>query len=474
MATIKSLRILMYVDHSRMSGALQKAKDKVQTAAMSMAKALATGFAAREIGRSVVASIKEAMKMESFAVDIAVLGGGGTELFDRLKKEALKSPFPIDDWMLGGKRLLGAQVPIERVVKILRMLGEMAAGTGSSIKELGLVFTQIWAKGRLQGEEMLQFMERNVSLSKALQKVLDVNKEQMQKMQEAGLITPEHVIQAMEEMTKKGGLFGGMMDAKMQTIQGAIQRFKNTWSIFLAEIGARFIPILSIAASLFASMVDHGYFLRGFFAAIVTTLNIIAAVLTAVVGALHFIDVMTLGIFGWVTGIAVAFAGIGFAVFLINQGISALIGRTSLWGFVSAGVQGIWTRILALVTASTGGLNLLLAAVIAIGSALFWWLGSGWMTEEAGQFKGMKKDAEAIRDAMNATKGVGRSVKLALFGTEGAANAAAQINAKRQEIMQQQLDELKRIRQAVSSDKEDEEWREHSVWRGLSKIQFSP
>ena len=68
MATIKSLRILMYVDHSRMSGALQKAKDKVQTAAMSMAKALATGFAAREIGRSVVASIKEAMKMESMVV----------------------------------------------------------------------------------------------------------------------------------------------------------------------------------------------------------------------------------------------------------------------------------------------------------------------------------------------------------------------------------------------------------------------
>ena len=467
MATIKSLRILMYVDHSRMSGALQKARRKVETAAQAMAKSLVTGFAAAKIGQGIVASIREAMKMESFAVDLSVLGGaGGVDLFKELIEKARQSPFPIEDWLLGGKRLLGAEVPIERVGKILNMLGEMAAGTGSSIKELGLVFTQIWAKGRLQGEEMLQFMERNVSLNKALQKVLGVNKKELQQLQEAGKILPEDVIKAMEEMTKKGGLFGGMMEAKMKTLAGLVTMIRNEAAILGSRIGGMWIPMLTAAGQLLHDMLKNGGFIAGVFASISTILQAGVFYLAGIVGLLHLVDRLTFGWFGWIVGIGIGFTGILFSIYLANLGIAALTGGAGIFALASLGIQKIWVAINGLITGATGGMNRLLAVVVAIGTTILWWVGKGMLTKEADQFKKMKDEAKQIAESMNSVNGVGKSVKLALFGTEGAANATAQINARRTQIALQQLEELKRIRGAVEKDSQPlEEWRgEATVW----------
>ena len=88
MATIKSLRIMMYVDHKAVKQGLDKVKKSVSEAARDMGTIVASAFAADRVGKSVVKGIKDAMEFESFAVDLAVLGGDGAGLFDKLKNEA--------------------------------------------------------------------------------------------------------------------------------------------------------------------------------------------------------------------------------------------------------------------------------------------------------------------------------------------------------------------------------------------------
>lgn len=457
MATVKSLRIMLYADHTKLSKGLEGAKKKVKNAAREMAKALALGFASRELGRSIVSGIREAIKMEQFSVDIAVLSGSGSKLFKELRDEALDSPFPIEDWMMAGKRLLGAQVPMERVTNILRMLGEMSAGTGSRMSELGLVFTQVWAKGRLQGEEMLQFMERNVSLQKALQKVLGVTKQEYQQLQEAGLITPEHVIQAMEEMTKKGGLFGGMMAAKMKTLGGRVQKMKTSWDILISEVGARLLPALRVAAGLITVIMNDTGFIRGFFAVLVVMANLLIATLIGIYGVFQLIDTITGGIFSWVVGIAAGWALIGMTVFLVNKGIVAITGGTTLFALASTGVLGIWNAIRAAVTSATGGLNLLVAALVTALVALFWYFSSGWLSDVSDDFKKITEEAKEIRDAMNEARGGGGgTAKLLMFGTAELANFNAKQKAREITLAEQQVAELRMIRENTAKEQEKE------------------
>lgn len=455
MATVKSLRIMLYADHQKLSKGLEGAKKKVQHAAKQMAKALALGFATHRIGQTLVASIREAMKQQEWAVDIAVLSGSGSKLFKELREEALNSPFPIEDWMMSGKRLLGAQVPMERVVKILKMLGEMSAGTGSKMNELGLVFTQIWAKGRLQGEEMLQFMERNVSLQKALQKVLGVTKEEMQKMQEAGLITPEHVIMAMDEMTKKGGIFGGMMSAKMLTLSGLTQKMKTNWQVLLADVGSRFIPILNVAAKLMTLIMHKTGLIKGFFAGIQAILMTIGIVLVGIYSLFQMLDFITGGILGWTIGIVAAWAAVGYGVYLVNLAVATLTGGTTIFALLSTGVLGIWEAIKVAVTTATGGLNLLAAGLVAALTYLAWWLGGEFLTGVSDEFTKMTKEAKEIRDAMKDARGQG-SAKLLVFGTAELANFSSRQRGRQVELAEKQLAELRMIRENTRKEKEKE------------------
>ncbi len=289
MATIKSLRIMMYVDHSRLRKGLGKAEGAVKKSAKRMGMFLAAGMAADRLGRIVVQGIQNAIKMERFGVEIAVLGGGKQMLKD-LEREALASPFPIEDWMQGGKRLLGAEVPAEKVTEILKMLGNMAAGSGAKIADLGLIFTQVFAKGRLQGEEVLQFMERNVSLNKALQKTLGVTKKELQEMQEAGKITPDMALDAMREMTTGDGVFAGMMDAIMITTSGQLAAMSNIWFNLSTAFGRVILPALGLMLSVINEMIKPGTVLYRLFQVMATAVALIVGGLGVVLWLISKID----------------------------------------------------------------------------------------------------------------------------------------------------------------------------------------
>lgn len=289
MATIKSLRIMMYVDHSRLRKGLGKAENAVKNSAKRMGMFLAAGMAADRIGRTIVQGIQNAIKMERFGVEIAVLGGGKQMLKD-LEREALASPFPIEDWFQGGKRLLGAEVPAEKVTEILKMLGNMAAGSGARIADLGLIFTQVFAKGRLQGEEVLQFMERNVSLNKALQKTLGVTKKELQEMQEAGKITPDMALDAMREMTTGDGVFAGMMDAIMITTSGQLAAMSNIWFNLSTAFGRVILPALGLMLSVINEMIKPGTVIYRLFQVMATAVALIVGGLGVMLWLISKID----------------------------------------------------------------------------------------------------------------------------------------------------------------------------------------
>ena len=450
MAIIKSLRVMMYADHSKVSDGIKKTEEKFERGMARMAKTLALAFASRQIGRTVVSGIQEAISMERFAVELAVLSGDGRKMFAELAELAMDSPFPIEEWMMGGKRLLVAGVPMERVGHLLSMLGDMAAGTGTNIRELGLVFTQVWAKMKLQGEESLQFMERNISLTKALMKVLGVSRSKLEKMQSAGQITPEDVIKAMEVMTSEGGRLHGMMGAAMTTVSGSLVRMRNAWTWMMVGMGNTVLPALGYLTDTIVSLIKGGL-VTGVFETVGVIIAGVAYIVGGIVKLFNILNMLTFGWLGYIIGIGIVFAVIAALASSMVWAFNTLVLATGLWSFLMAKVALLSTIINANITGITLGLNLLTAALITLIVSVMAWLGKRAFGEMLSKFDKAKQDAVAIQEAMSAASSSGPTT--ALFESKAAISL---LNGNQRDVQRAQLNELREIKRAVSESPSDQ------------------
>jgi tape measure domain-containing protein len=264
MSVIKSLEILLKVDNKMLKSDLARSERMIGDFSAGINKKLKKGFkvGALAVGGLVVASIKRAMDVEKFTVKLAALGGGadiGIQLRDELRQMALESPFQEDQFFETGARLLGAGVRADEVKDIMQSLGDVAAGAGVQLNQLALVFSQVFAKTKLQGEEMLQFMERNVSLNQSLQVVMGVDSAQaIRDLQAAGKIGIKEVALAFKEMTSEGGRFENGMKALANTTTGQFIKLFNSFNILRDEIGQRLLPIVNHLFSTLIEMFQKG------------------------------------------------------------------------------------------------------------------------------------------------------------------------------------------------------------------------
>ena len=158
---------------------------------------------------------------------------GSREEAERMMREAVRfaaaTPFETRDVVDAYQRLLTAGFKPVEIPVVLRGVGDLAAMKGFSkeiIDRVLLAFQQIRAKGRLQGEELMQLAEAGVPLGRVyevLGRRLGVTAEQARKLQEAGRISADLGIVAVMEALRdsvSGGELGKLMDRTSQSIAG--------------------------------------------------------------------------------------------------------------------------------------------------------------------------------------------------------------------------------------------------------------
>ncbi len=152
---------------------------------------------------------------------------GSREEAERMMREAVRfaagTPFETRDVVDAYQRLLTAGFKPVEIPVVLRGVGDLAAMKGFSketIDRVLLAFQQIRAKGRLQGEELLQLAEAGVPLGRVyevLGRRLGVTAEQARKLQEAGRISADLGIVAVMEALRdsvSGGELGSSWTAR--------------------------------------------------------------------------------------------------------------------------------------------------------------------------------------------------------------------------------------------------------------------
>jgi tape measure domain-containing protein len=243
MATsIAKLAILLTTDTSGMARGFNAAqgmvgefdtKSKVLNATLTATK---VGLAALATGAVVVVreGIRMAAVMEQVQVSLEVMSGSaktGRALLMDLWSFSRETPLSFEEVMRSGKVLMAMGDSAGQASQHMRVLGDVAAGTGQPLHELAQVFGQVQQAGRLTGNELRQFNERGVPVLTELSKMMGVSKQAIRDMVEEGKIGSDEVVKAFERMTAAGGQFENMLERQADTLSGQWGKFKDSFSM---------------------------------------------------------------------------------------------------------------------------------------------------------------------------------------------------------------------------------------------------
>ena len=146
---------------------------------------------------------------------------------DDLQKFAAKTPFKFDELVLASQKMQGVGIEAARVIPILTDVGNSLAAAGR-LSELPFAIkalTDIQAKGKLAGQEIIQLANAGIPIRDVLAKQLGVTTAEVIDLGEKGKISSEMVFQALNQMSTSR--FGDAMVKQSRTFSGAMSNISD-------------------------------------------------------------------------------------------------------------------------------------------------------------------------------------------------------------------------------------------------------
>ena len=154
------------------------------------------------------------------------------------------------------KRLQAFGVEANKVVETTKRLADVSGATSANLQELATAYGQVQAKGRLQGEELLQFQERGVALQKELQKMYGMSGEEFQKALSKGQISAKAVEVAVQRLTDAGGKYANGAIAQSDTLAGKFSTLQDGIEMLAKKVGEVLKPVLVEILNLSIAVID--------------------------------------------------------------------------------------------------------------------------------------------------------------------------------------------------------------------------
>lgn len=209
-------------------------------------------FGAFSVGSFAQQMVEAQSKVESFGLSMKNLLGReyGNKLVEDLKKFTAETPLNFEQVIKSSSQLVGSfkaagassetigrEIPI-----ILESLGNSAAALGGDdrLGRLIYAFSQVQATSRLMGTEVRQITETGFPLLAVMSQQTGKSVQELQKDISDGKVSFEMFQKAILSAGKEGGIFAGSMEIMANTVQGRIDKLKESLFFALANIGNQF------------------------------------------------------------------------------------------------------------------------------------------------------------------------------------------------------------------------------------------
>ena len=166
------------------------------------------------------------------------------QIIGRLQKFAAVTPFTSSELIETSKRLAAFGVDTEKLVETTKRLADVSGATGAALDGVATAYGQIVAKGRLQGEELLQLQERGIGIQEELQKMYGLTGEEFRKALEKGKISAAAVELAIKRLTTAGGKYADGAISQSDTLAGKFSTLQDGIENLARTIGSVLSPAI--------------------------------------------------------------------------------------------------------------------------------------------------------------------------------------------------------------------------------------
>lgn len=215
---------------------------RIDVAFRKAGQAMAAYLTAQQLSSFIGSVVKMRGEIEAMEISFETLIGNkdkAKEFFDEIKDFAVNTPLQMDTIAKGAQTMLGFNIEMEKVLPLLRQIGDISMGDAQKFNSLVLAFSQMSSTGKLMGQDLLQMINAGfnplVEMSKTTGKSLSELKEEMS----AGAISADMVAQAFASAAGEGGAFNGMLEKQSKGLKGAISNLQGAWDDMLNDIGSK-------------------------------------------------------------------------------------------------------------------------------------------------------------------------------------------------------------------------------------------
>lgn len=158
----------------------------------------------------------------------------GERAFTRLKDVARENGLEFTNTLEAAKKLKAFGLePLDGTLQSLIDQNARLGGTQETLEGMILAVGQAWSKQKLQGEEILQLVERGVPVWDLLSKATGKNVQELQKLSESGKLGREAIAALVAEIGKASS---GAAAANLDTLSGRVQALRDRIQQFFTEV----------------------------------------------------------------------------------------------------------------------------------------------------------------------------------------------------------------------------------------------
>lgn len=225
-----------------------------------MRNTVAGVFAISQIKDFVGQIISTRGEIQSMEVAFQTLLGNkekANAMFSEIRQFAVSTPMMMKDLASGAQQMLAFGIEADRIMPLLRALGDVSMGDSQKFQSLTLAFSQMSATGKLMGQDLLQMINAGFNplqvIAEQTGKTIGKLKEEMSK----GAISSDMVAQAFMDATSEGGKFHNMLQNMSGGVEGQMSNLQGAIDDMMNDLGTAMQDTLGKGVNFATTLVKH-------------------------------------------------------------------------------------------------------------------------------------------------------------------------------------------------------------------------
>lgn len=217
-------------------------------------------FTAQKAVEFVKTMIDVRQEVENLSISFETLLGSkdkATQFFGELLEYAVNTPLMVNELAGGAQTMLGFNIEAEKVIPILKQIGDISMGDRDRFNSLVLAFSQMSATGKLMGQDLLQMINAGFNPLAIISEKTGKSIGQLKDEMSAGAISSEMVAQAFADATAEGGKFHGMLDKQSKGLKGQISNLEGAIDNMFNAMGEKSEGILTGSVEVASELVKN-------------------------------------------------------------------------------------------------------------------------------------------------------------------------------------------------------------------------